>query len=431
MARPWKFTSALLRPFSQHAGWAGLRAESAEVTRSQRMERDRKDAFIFCVAGASLLSSLPGSLPLPPYESCTPTYRPFLGSLLSASGFMTQLPPEPLSAPSLLCDFSELGDLSESRFSQPALAQQTSSPGPWLAHAERCWPRTEDRGGRKARSAAPPAADSRGGRGASPGRKPGRRASRERGPPRRSLQVRRWPRKLHAEKFGRNSRQADARAGCRRGSPQPTPLGGGPRPLCGGDAASLTDQASGAGLPRRSAGATSPGPASPARVGGRVPRTTVKSRTGAAYAAVLHAGRSPALPGPRRQKPGLRTAAPREGTHAGPGCAGSHRQTRAQHQRRGEEREGGRKEKSRLAGSGPCRASAASPVRGLQTAGRAKERGGAPRAPGSGSFLLPEDSSNLTHFHRPLLSPGTSPATSCVAAALGAVCLTLSDSLCH
>ena len=130
-ARPWKFTSVLLRPFSQQAGRAGLRAESAEVTRSRRMERDgfvltrlwpwtqpclvsapvpvcflsqlepficqlsmktfwlrwsiclpklffasiivRKYAFIFCVAGAFLLSSLPGSLPCLPM---TPARQP-------------------------------------------------------------------------------------------------------------------------------------------------------------------------------------------------------------------------------------------------------------------------------------------------------------------------------------------------------------------
>ena len=146
MARPWNVPLGLLWLSSQHEGQVGLRAESAEATQSQWMERDRflltrlwpldqlclvsapapvsyaswsclcqlsmktswlrwpiclpklffasvvarKYAFISCVDGASLLSSLP------PCDCCTPPYRPFLGSLLSASSFMTQLPHEPL-----------------------------------------------------------------------------------------------------------------------------------------------------------------------------------------------------------------------------------------------------------------------------------------------------------------------------------------------
>lgn len=53
-------------------------------------------------------------------------------------------------------------------------------------------------GGRKARSAAPPAADSGGGREASPGPEAGRSASPGCGPPRPSLQARRCGRKLDA-----------------------------------------------------------------------------------------------------------------------------------------------------------------------------------------------------------------------------------------
>lgn len=241
--------------------------------------------------------------------------------------------------------------------------------------------RTEDRGGRKARSAAPPAADSRGGREASAGRKPGRSASRGCGPPRPSLQVRSWPRKLRAGKRSPELAQGGPRAGCRRGSPQPTALRGRPPALEeGGRFVAATPPH---GQTRPLARGTSPGPASPARAGCRVPRTTVKSRTGAAHAAVLHAGRSPALTGPRRQKPGLRTEAPRKGNHAEPGCVGSHRQTRAENQRRGE-REGGREEREESACGQAGRAgpSAASPVRGLQAPDRAKAApGSAPRRP--------------------------------------------------
>lgn len=63
-----------------------------------------------------------------------------------------------------------------------------------------------------------------------------------------------------------------------------------------------------------------------------VPRIPVQSRTGAAHAPVLHVGLSPALTRPR----GESRAYGAPGNHAEPGCAGSHRQTRAEPPEKGE-----------------------------------------------------------------------------------------------
>ena len=145
-------------------------------------------------------------------------------------------------------------------------------------------------GGRKARSAAPPAAASGGGREASLGPEAGRSAS-----PGAALLGPRCRRGAEAgsgtrRPFRRNSPDADARAGCRRCSSQPTPPRGDPRPLR--RVGALRWQRRGhspeACLTR---GCEMP----------TVPRISAQSRTGAAHAPVLHVGRYPALTRPRRE----------------------------------------------------------------------------------------------------------------------------------
>lgn len=105
-------------------------------------------------------------------------------------------------------------------------------------------------GGRKARSAAPPAAASGGGREASPGPEAGRSAS-----PGAALLGPRCRRGAEAgsgtrRPFRRNSPDADARAGCRRCSSQPTrPQGRPPPSEAGGRSAVAAPGAQPRGLP--------------------------------------------------------------------------------------------------------------------------------------------------------------------------------------